>query len=114
MKISIFLLLPVLMFAEDFISHYEYGQMLYSNPRGVSCKKCHGPRGKGRIIAYYKDENGYIQKLLAPDISDISLEYMLNALNIKHKIMPQYYLTTEEVKAIYDFLYSINKTSSIE
>jgi len=32
----LWLLLPLLLWGqEDFISHFEYGEMLYANPRGV-------------------------------------------------------------------------------
>ena len=57
MKRLIYLLLPLFLYAEDnidendtesFISDYEYGQMLYMNPRGVSCVQCHGDSG-GRV-----------------------------------------------------------------
>jgi argininosuccinate synthase len=39
---------------ESFISNLEYGQMLYKNPRGIGCIKCHGDNGKGKLIATYR------------------------------------------------------------
>ncbi|HIP61271.1 MAG TPA: cytochrome c, partial [Sulfurovum sp.] len=39
-KISLVLLFCSMLHAEDFISEFEYGQMLYQNPRGVSCVPC--------------------------------------------------------------------------
>jgi hypothetical protein len=33
---------------------------------------------------------------------------MINSVNSYHKIMPRYYLTDEEVKAIYDYLQEKN------
>jgi cytochrome c553 len=88
---------------EDFISHYEYGEMLYANPRGVSCSQCHGKTGEGTIIVEYRDIHGK-QVLKGSDIRQESLESMINSVNTYHKVMPRYYLTDEEVKAIYDYL----------
>ena len=45
------------LFAESFISDYEYGQMLFKNPRGIGCNKCHGENGEGSLIATKKDFN---------------------------------------------------------
>lgn len=98
------LLLPLILWAqEDFISHYEYGEMLYANPRGVSCAQCHGKSGEGRIIVEYRDIHGK-EQLKGPDIRQESLKSMINAVNNYHKVMPRYYLTDEEVQAIYDYL----------
>jgi len=104
MKISIFLLLPILIFAEDFMSYYEYGEMLYNNPRGVSCAICHGKAGKGGKISEYKDEDGKLIAINAPDITDMELSDMIKSLNSTHKIMPKYYLTDQEIKTIYDYI----------
>jgi len=104
------ILLPLLSFSqEDFISHYEYGQMLYDNPRGVSCSQCHGKSGEGTDIVEYRDIHGK-QMLKGSDIRQDTLPSMINAVNTYHKVMPRYYLTDEEVKAIYDYLEIKNKT----
>jgi len=98
------LTLPLLLCAEeDFISHYEYGEMLYNNPRGVSCAQCHGTKGEGKIIVEFRDIHGK-QTLKGPDIRLKSLEQMRNSVNRYHPVMPHYYLTDEEMKAIYDYL----------
>ena len=107
MKRLIFLLPLLLSANEDFISHYEYGEMLYSNPRGVSCSQCHGNKGQGEIIVEYNDENGKAV-IKGSDIRKESLSQMIHSLNSYHKIMPRYYLTDEEVKAIYDHLQKKN------
>ena len=100
----LWLLLPLCVSAEeDFISHYEYGQMLYENPRGVSCAQCHGDSGEGRLIVAYEDEEGK-QRLEGSDIRQDSLKVMIRSVKMYHKIMPRYYLTDEEVEAIYDYL----------
>jgi len=103
------LLLPLFLSAnEDFISHYEYGQMLYNNPRGVSCSQCHGKNGEGEVIVKYHDEES--EKIIkGSDIRKKSLLQMDNSLNNDHLIMPRYYLTDEEVKAIFDYLQKKNE-----
>jgi len=103
MRILLFLLPLCLAAQESFISEYEYGEMLYDNPRGVSCKECHGASGKGKTIVQYKDIHGK-QKIYGADIRNTTLKEMSDAVNSYHKIMPRYYLTTEEIKAIYKYL----------
>jgi len=96
--------LPLLLWSqESFISHYEYGEMLYANPRGVSCSQCHGQSGEGKIIVEYRDIHGK-EQLKGPDIRQESLKSMIDSVNTYHKVMPRYYLTDEEVQAIYDYL----------
>ena len=106
----LFILIPFLLSGhsllwgqEDFISHYEYGEMLYANPRGVSCSQCHGKSGEGTTIVEYRDIHGK-QSLKGSDIRQESLQSMIHSVNTYHKVMPRYYLTDEEVKAIYDYL----------
>jgi hypothetical protein len=102
------LTIPLLLCAqEDFISHYEYGQMLYNNPRGVSCAQCHGEHGEGKVIVEFRDIHGK-QALKGPDIRLMSLAQMVNSVNTYHPVMPRYYLTDAEVKAIYDYLQKCN------
>ena len=102
------LTIPLLLSAqEDFISHYEYGEMLYNNPRGVSCAQCHGESGEGKTIVEFRDIHGK-QALKGPDIRLEGLEQMINSINSYHPVMPRYYLTDEEVKAIYDYLHKKN------
>lgn len=106
--------LPLMLWGgEDFISDYEYGEMLYANPRGVSCSQCHGKIGEGKVIVEYTDENGK-QLLKGSDIRKDSLPSMIKAVNSYHQIMPRYYLTDEEVKAIYDYLKIKNQTYLLE
>lgn len=101
--------LPLLLGAsEDFITHDEYGQMLYNNPRGVSCSQCHGKEGAGTIIVEYRDIHGK-QAIKGSDIRNESLEVMIKSVSNYHEIMPRYYLTDEEVKAIYDYLQKKNE-----
>jgi len=116
------LLLPILIFAQNkddsFLSEIEYGKMLYNNPRGVPCSKCHGKNGQGgQKIAKYYDKYGNPKLLKGISILKYSFKELKASLNnnfkdknnrhIKHKIMPMYYLTDQEVKAIYQYLQSI-------
>jgi len=106
---GLILFLPILLSSsEDFISPYEYGQMLYNNPRGVSCMQCHGESGEGRVIVRYKDEVG--EKIIkGADIRHKTLKEMIKAVNSYHKVMPRYYLTNKEVKIMYEYLQKKNK-----
>ena len=99
---------------ESFLSSVEYGRMLYKNPRGISCSKCHGEMGKGgQKIAKYYDKHKNPKLLKGVDIRPYSLEDLKASLENKykednrrkyHRIMPIYYLTDEEAQAIYDYL----------
>ena len=94
--------------AESFISHYEYGEMLYNNPRGVSCSECHGKSGEGKVIVQYKAK---LEKepIKGADIRQKSLATMIDSIARYHKVMPRYYLTDDEVGAIYDYLQKKNQ-----
>ena len=112
MKILL-LLLPLFVLAENnatesFITDYEYGEMLYNNPRGVSCSECHGSSGEGKTIAHYQDIHGK-QEIKGDDIRESTLQEMIRSVSTYHKVMPHYYLTDEEVKAIYDYLQKKNE-----
>ena len=104
---------------ESFLSSVEYGRMLYKNPRGISCSQCHGEEGKGgQKIAKYYDKKRNPKLLKGVDITSYSLqdleaslknEYRENNKRKRHQIMPMYYLTDEEVQAIYDYLQYSNE-----
>ena len=119
----ILLLLPILLLSQDndsFLSDIEYGKMLYNNPRGIPCSKCHGKKGKGgHKIAKYYDKYSNPKILKGEDITKYSLKDLTASLSnqfrdkknrrIRHKIMPIYYLTDKEIKAIYLYLQSVKK-----
>ncbi len=103
-------ILPLLLEAnEDFISHYDYGEMLFTNPRGVSCSQCHGKDGAGTIIVKFRDKEGKETVIKGSDIRKKNLYEMTKSVNSYHEIMPRYYLTDQEVKAIYDYLQEKNE-----
>jgi len=99
---------------ESFLSSVEYGRMLYKNPRGISCAKCHGKKGQGgqKIAKYYdRDKNPKILKgvnITTYSLSDLKAslinQYKEKGRRKRHKIMPIYYLTNEEIEAIYNYL----------
>ena len=103
---------------ESFLSILEYGKMLYKNPRGISCSKCHGRKGKGgEKIAKYYDKQKNIKLLRSIDITHYSLkdltaslsnQYRKNNRRKRHKIMPMYYLTKDEILAIFTYLQEQN------
>jgi len=114
---KLWFLMPLLLCAEDniennvtesFITDYEYGEMLYTNPRGVSCLECHGASGAGKTIVQYQDIHGK-QAIKGADIRKKTLQEMITSVSSYHKVMPRYYLTDEEVKAIYEYLQKKNE-----
>lgn len=107
---KIWFLLPCLLFAgEDFISDFEYGQMLYNNPRGISCAACHGKNGEGKKIVEYRDIHDDTKEIRGSDIRNVTLEEIEAIVARNHPVMPKYYLTHEEVEAIYYFIQEKNK-----
>lgn len=104
-------------FSQDwFITNYEYGKMLYHNPRGISCAKCHGEKAKGKVIAKYyitkkikgTDKVEKIEKIVkAPNIQNVTLDELKERLLHYNKlsVMPRYnYLTNEEIQALYLYI----------
>jgi len=101
---------------ESFLSLLEYGRMLYKNPRGISCTKCHGLTGKGgKKIAKYYDKHQNIKLLRSSNIRNYSLkdltaslknQYRKDGRRQRHKIMPIYYMTEQEILAIFTYLNS--------
>lgn len=91
----------------SFITKYEYGQMLYENPRGIGCSKCHGKNAKGSLIAKYKSSKKETVEIFAPEITDISWEKFKTVLSAKENkslVMPTYFLTNEELISIHFYL----------
>ncbi len=115
MRILLLLIVPLFLFSkQDFISDYEYGAMLYENPRGISCVKCHGAKGKGVVIGTYyttdkKTKKRMVHEVKGADINKKTLEETIASVNRVHDVMPTYSLTNEEVKAIYDYIGKKNR-----
>ena len=105
MKGLFVLLMGLALFAgESFITEGEYGEMLYNNPRGIGCIYCHGKAGGGALIATYK-ENGKKIELRGPDIRKVPLRKLKKSLLKRHRIMPTYFLTDKEIRAIFHYLH---------
>jgi len=102
------LLLTTGICAEDFITEFEYGQMLYQNPRGASCVACHGETGEGKVITTYTDKAGKPVTLSGPDIRNASLEQIRRSVQKGQGVMPRYFLTEKELKTIYAYLQKVN------
>ncbi len=104
-----FLIFNLLLNANDsFITKMEYAKMLYQNPRGIGCDKCHGIKGNGKIIAKYK-EKGKNKYLKSPQINNVSKELFFKSFTIPHKIMPKYFLTYGEINTLYQYLQNLKK-----
>ena len=88
---------------DSFITQYEYGEMLYNNPRGIGCVHCHGKDGSGALIAKYK-ENGKIKSLRGPNIRNKTIKELKKSLFKRHRVMPTYFLTDTEIEALSYFL----------
>lgn len=120
MKFIVFLSIFISnLFCSDFITKDEYAKMLYQNPRGISCAKCHGNDAKGKIIARYKDiktkkiDSNIVKEeinktLNAPDITNLDFERFKNGVINSKGVMPTYFLTIGEIENLY---YYVNKNS---
>ena len=144
---TILILLPVLLFGvndfslnmlglqqsndNSFITKKEYGKMLYNNPRGISCNKCHGEDAKGKIISKFKHtsrKQEYNCIVSTYDITNISFKDFKYRLKPKNKlkkmkfekeqicekliyghIMPKYFLTNDELESLYFYIKNIHE-----
>ena len=131
--------LPIFLFSQNdlikindnsFITQFEYGKMLYENPRGVSCKKCNGKKAKGKTISKFKHkikDKTYKCVVKTIDITSVELENFRDKLNpnVKRKkkkfekddicnkliygnTMPKYFLTQDELDSIYFYIRNVN------
>ena len=122
---TLFLFITIIYAKNDwFITNLEYGKMLYNNPRGISCAKCHGIKGKGKIITSYINKKGEKRVIKTLPFKNLTFKKLKKALfhefnlkTIRRKypnsplihidIMPKYdYLTDDEIKAILLYLKS--------
>ncbi len=125
------LLLSETNFDNSFITKFEYGKMLYNNPRGISCVKCHGSDARGKKITSFthiKNKIKYKCTIKSSDITNITYKKFLMTLDPrvkkikkkfkKHQVcekltyrnsMPTYFLTNEELDSIYFYLKNKNK-----
>ncbi len=97
-------LLVTLEGSAGFITNDEYAKMLYQNPRGIGCDKCHGKDGEGMVLSTYKNKKGEIVALKAPRIDNIPIKRFYNSFERKSKLMPVYFLTDDEKAYLYYYL----------
>lgn len=110
----LYLLFAVCLYSADnsFITKPEYGAMLYENPRGIGCNKCHNDGKKSIIIAKYRDEKGALQIVKAPPINKIKFKDFkakLRADKSESLIMPTYFLTNEEIDSLYYYITNLKR-----
>ena len=108
-SVFLILLFCVAIFGADFITKTEYAKMLYLNPRGIGCDKCHGTKGEGSLISKYKHFDKKANKtvddeLRAPKINDIDFESFKAGLTKPKGVMPSYFLTDEETTILYEYI----------
>ena len=116
---------------DSFITKYEYGKMLYHNPRGISCAKCHGDDAKGMEISKFKHvikKRIYNCVVESQDITNIGFEKFKAKLDPDKKVkkpnfekdqvcekmiygntMPKYFLTQDELESIYYYITNIRQ-----
>ena len=116
-SVFLILLFCVAIFGADFITKTEYAKMLYLNPRGIGCDKCHGAKGEGSLISKYKHFDKKANKtvddeLRAPKINDIDFESFKAALTKPKGVMPSYFLTDEETTILYEYITNQMKPSA--
>ncbi len=109
--ILIILLWVLNLSASDFITLKEYSKMLYENPRGISCKECHGIDGSEQILGYYI-KKGVKTPYKIPSIQNLSFEEFKNSLKQSKdskSIMPNYSLTDNEIITLYNYIKQFTK-----
>ena len=115
MKIRlIFWLFFAASFASDFITKTEYAKMLYQNPRGIGCDKCHGRGGEGSLISKYKHFDKKTKQVIddelrAPQINNLDFKTFKEGVLSARSVMPSYFLTDEEINLLYEYVINFNK-----
>ena len=89
---------------DSFITEQEYAQHLYDNPRGIGCSNCHGKRGEGMVISAYVSK-GRKMTLKTKEINSLDYKSFEKALERRQGVMPKYFLTQREIKALYGYLH---------
>ena len=117
--IGFFLLFTTFAFGSEFIPHSEYAKILYKNPHGIGCNKCHGSKGECALIVKYKAVNKKSNKyeersLMAPRINNLEFQRFKLALEDSKGIMPSYFLTQNEIVNLFEYITSFNKDKKDE
>lgn len=108
MKILIFFLFFCQIFyAKDFLTKYEYAKLLYTEPQGVGCDKCHGIYGEGVFLGSYHNKKGIEVIVHTKPIYNLSKEEFITKMNQEQIFMPKYSLSKDELVLIYEYLQNI-------
>lgn len=110
---GLFFMLMILQADASFITKDEYAKMLYNAPRGISCAKCHGEVGEGKIIAAFV-EKGRPKTLETAPIYHLDYTRFEKGVKASKSVMPKYYLTDSEIAALYYYLQSVNRKEESE
>ena len=105
-QLLLFLLLITTLLGKEkdsFITEQEYAAHLYKNPRGIGCNKCHGKQGEGIVISRYKHK-GEKKVLKTESIQNLEFNKFQEAFRKKKGVMPKYFLTSSEIKTLYNYL----------
>lgn len=86
----------------SFLTPKEHGEMVYREPRGVSCAKCHGKNAEGRVIANYTQKKEP-KTLFAPPLGNLSTEALKAGIK-NHNFGPPYHLSDEEYQNLETYL----------
>ena len=98
--VLLFIILVLALKSEDnYLNISEYAKLLYQNPRGIGCDKCHGIKGEGMTIITTADKN-----ITTKPINNLSTKEFKKAFKKKKKFMPTYYLSDDELAYIYIYL----------
>ncbi len=99
-----------------FLTEFEYAQMLYKEPRGISCVRCHGEKGEQVFqidyVAFYKQRE-YQKEIVVDPIHLLPFEKFRAGVMRSGRFMPTYRLSNFEIKTIYRYLQKINSTKEI-
>ena len=114
MKFILLVIFPFFLMADtSFITPKEYAVQLYKNPRGIGCFHCHGENGEGKVIARYKHK-GKDRSYVGPAIDEMDFKTFYKALSIRKKGMPRYFLTKKEVKALFLYVSTYQKSIKVQ
>lgn len=109
MNYILFLITPIFLYASgSFITQTEYAAQLYKNPRGIGCNLCHGEKGEGKLIANYVHKKKQ-KSFSGPAINGVGYREFRQALNERKNAMPRYFLTDDEIEALYLHLHKNDK-----
>lgn len=106
----------MILMSESFLTKKEYAKMLYHNPRGIGCDKCHNDDATGKVLINYihKAKNKTIKALDLTKSTKKEFIKILSRRRDKKSIMPEYFLTKEEIEALYFYVNSLKKRQKIK